>query len=958
MRYKVSQLQDLITFNGIDVLALSETWLTENIADNEVCLAGYRLFRFDRKVQSCRLVDPDSAYSAVHGGVCIFVKDHLRAVPVNINVDPSLEILPIRLTSYKHLPDYTIVCLYRPPSSLTHYWYLLQDALEQLESVTGCNDLIVLGDFNVNMLTEDKIDCPKRQLLNLMSSFNLKNTVESATRTTDRSQSCIDLILTNSPTHQKTCIEECAFSDHDLVVAWFGTASRPKKRTSTVVETRNLRTVSMEAFKQALDQNSLPPGFWDVHSIDEMWSIWTRNFKSALDTVAPVKKRCLRRHSCPFLTPELLNLIHERKRFYRLLRKPGADHTTLFPAYRSLRRDANNLYRQLRNSYYQKCCQEYSQDPKQLWNVIRSISGRCKPRLCLLASPNSLNNFFKELVSDHTVSHNIPFGPANETDFTSFQEVSSNQIRRLLESLNTRKATGSDEVPASLLRGCADIFSQSITWLFNKSLRSGEVPKGFKKANIIPLLKSSRLDATAPCSYRGISLLPIMSKLLEKVVEEQLVRFLKKKNTLSEYQFGFRRGRSTEDLLAKAVSDWSSNTDNGLSTVVVFMDLSKAFDKVLHQAILFTLQKAGVGGVVLKWFSSYLSDRQQRVCVNSSKCSYQAVQRGVPQGSILGPLLFNLCLAHLPSFVAMSVPSAVLLLFADDKTLYASSKSPHDAAKKVSKALSATCAALHQQGLAVNVTKTVFMVLGPPSVLAKTENVTVQCDSFTLKQVHTHRCLGLLVDHKLSWSEHVNATASKVSQRIGCLKRIWRQLSPKARRLFFISVIQPCLEYGAVVTCTALNQRDRDRLLALHRRGVRVVCGASSRDDVAPFMATLQVSKLESRWLVQLLVFAFRCLSLNAASAPTCLRELFFKGPSNYNTRGIASGSLVVPLRGSKCGRNCFDFRLTMLWNSPSPELRSAPSLFAFKRNLSVLLSDHSACDRLFKLAFCPPSDL
>ena len=124
---------------------------------------------------------------------------------------------------------------------------------------------------------------------------------------------------------------------------------------------------------------------------------------------------------------------------------------------------------------------------------------------CLLASPNSLNNFFKELVSDPTVSHNIPFGPANETDFTSFQEVSSNQIRRLLESFNTRKAPGSDEVPASLLRGCADIFSQSIIWLFNKSLRSGEVPKGFKKANIIPLLKSSRLDVTAPCRYIEVS---------------------------------------------------------------------------------------------------------------------------------------------------------------------------------------------------------------------------------------------------------------------------------------------------------------------------------------------------------------------------------------------------------------------------------------------------------------------
>ena len=139
-----------------------------------------------------------------------------------------------------------------------------------------------------------------------------------------------------------------------------------------------------------------------------------------------------------------------------------------------------------------------------------------------------------------------------------------------------------------------------------------------------------------------------MSKLIEKVVEEQLVIFLNKRNTLSEYQFGFRRGRFTEGLLAKAVSDWSSNTDNGLSTVVVFMDLSKAFDKVLYRAIFFMLQKAGVGGVVLKWFSSYLSDRQQRVCVNSSIINVliKPYRRVFLREVFLDP---HLCLANLPS---------------------------------------------------------------------------------------------------------------------------------------------------------------------------------------------------------------------------------------------------------------------------------------------------------------------
>ncbi len=952
-------MQDLITFAGIDVIGLSETWLNQNISDHEVSLPGYRLFRLDRKVKSpCGSGDPDSGSMAAHGGVCIFVKDHLSALPVNLNVDPNLEFITIRLCSTRNLPSYTIACLYRPPSASTSFWYSLQYALEQLESSVGCDNLVVMGDFNVDMLA--KVNSQKRLLLNLMSSFNFKNTVDSATRTTDRSQSCIDLILTNSATHQKTSVKECALSDHDLVVSFFGNTIF-KKRTSTMVARRDFRNLSMDTFKEVLTQKSLPKLFWETDSIDDVWSIWISTIYSAVNIVAPVKRRCPRRRSCPFMIPQLLNLIHERKRLYRILHKPEADRAALFPVYRRLRSETNNMYRQLRNSYYQKCCKEYSQDPKQLWNVIRSLSGRSKPRLCLLASPSSLNSFFGELVSDQSVSHDVPFGPAAESDLTDFQEVSASQVESLLECLDVTKAPGSDEIHPSLLQGCADIFAPSLTWLFNKSLRSGVVPRGFKEANIVPLLKSSKADATDPSSYRGISLLPVISKLLEKIVEGQLVSYFDKKRTLSEYQFGFRHGRSTEDLMAKAVSDWSSNTDNGLSTVVAFIDLSKAFDKVLHQAMLFTLQQAGVGGAVLRWFASYLSDRQQRICVNAEKCPYQAVQRGVPQGSILGPLLFNLCLASLPALVTKNTPSSILLLFADDKTLYASNKSPHEAADKVSQALSTICDTIREKGLAVNLKKTVFMVLGPPSVVAASANVNVICDDCTLEQVSAHRCLGVLVDNRLSWSDHVSTIASKVSQRIGCLKRIWRQLSPKARCLYFLSVVQPCLEYCSVVMYTSISQKDRERLLSLHRRGIRIVCGASPREDISPLLKDLQLRKLETRWLIHLLSFAFRCLSLESASAPICIRELFTTPGGylqRYTTRGLISGSVTVPQRKSKCGRNCFDNRVPIIWNNLPAELRSTSSLSVFKKKLLLLLSDRAACDHFLKLAFCPPSDL
>ena len=300
------------------------------------------------------------------------------------------------------------------------------------------------------------------------------------------------------------------------------------------------------------------------------------------------------------MTPELLDIIQARKRLYKLLKQPGADRATLFRQYRRLRTSGNNLYRQLRNAHFQSSCHRYSRDPKRLWEVIKTVSGKSKSKLRPLPPPDTLNSFFASLVSDCSMSHATPYGPANEQHFIAFNPVSPSSMQKLLEQLDTGKAPGSDELLPSLFHSCADMLAPSLAHLVNKSLSSGVVPAGFKNANITPLLKSAKLDATQPCNYRGISLLPVASKVLEKVVEEQLVSFLEEHKGLSDHQFGFRHGRSAEDLLCKAVSDWSSNKDAGLTTVVAFIDLSKAFDRISHQELLVTLQESGIGGVALQ----------------------------------------------------------------------------------------------------------------------------------------------------------------------------------------------------------------------------------------------------------------------------------------------------------------------------------------------------------------------
>ena len=183
-------------------------------------------------------------------------------------------------------------------------------------------------------------------------------------------------------------------------------------------------------------------------------------------------------------------------------------------------------------------------------------------------------------------------------------------------------------------------------------------------------------------------------------------------------------------------------------------------------------------------------------------------------------------------------------------------------------------------------------------------------------------------------------------------------LSENARREYFLAVIQPCLEYCAVVTCTQLSCRDRERLLALYRRGIRAICRAPWDADIVPLMSRLKLVKLQVRWLMKLLVFGYRCLSTPPIAA-NCLAQLFSSSGTHYQTRGQSTSAVRLPWRSTKCGRNALDNRVSILWNNLPPELRCCTSTVSFKYRLKKLLSsDPSACQHLINLAFCPASEL
>ena len=255
---------------------------------------------------------------------------------------------------------------------------------------------------------------------------------------------------------------------------------------------------------------------------------------------------------------------------------------------------------------------------------------------------------------------------------------------------------------------------------------------------------------------------------------------------MAESQYGFRKGHNCADLLTVAVDDWLLARDKKLHTAVVFIDLKKAFDNVQHQLLLLKLQQHGIGGTVLAWFWNYLSQRTQNVVLNGSSSNYFCSFKGVPQGSVLGPLLFNLYVADLPEIAQenrVALPS-----FADDMSLYCSRTTELEACKDASSALSVLHQAIQVIGLEINAEKTTSMIISPHrrSQTHQQAHCSIYCKDKKVSMVTESRLLGVIVDNNLTWSAHVDTVYSKVARKIGAMKRTSRQLSLKARRSFFL----------------------------------------------------------------------------------------------------------------------------------------------------------------------------
>ena len=519
---------------------------------------------------------------------------------------------------------------------------------------------------------------------------------------------------------------------------------------------------------------------------------------------------------------------------------------------------------------------------------------------------------------------------------SSFKPLELQQLASTITS--SRSATCLlDPIPTKLLK---DILPQVSTFLLdmiNPSLLTGYVPQSFKVAVIKPLLKKPTLDPEVLANYRPISNLPFLSKILEKVVASQLCDFLQNNKLFETFQSGFRRHHSTESALVKVTNDLLMASDKGLLSVLVLLDLSAAFDTIDHQILLERLDTLiGIKGTALGWFTSYLSDRTQFVHVNNKSSMYTKVSYGVPQGSVLGPVLFILYMLPLGNIIRKH--DIHFHCYADDTQLYLSFK-PNDTNKltKLQACLKDIKLWMTCNFLLLNSDKTEIIVLGPPHLRSQLLNNAVVCNDFSVTNTATVRNLGVTFDQDLSFDPHIKDISRSAFFHLRNIAKIRHFLSQNDAEKLVHAFVTSRLDYCNSLLSGCPN-KSLKTLQLIQNAAARVLTGTRKRDHISPVLASLHWLPVNSRIEFKVLLLTYKALH---GQAPSYLKELVVPYHPNRTLRSQNAGLLVVPrVSKSSLGGRAFSYRAPLLWNQLPIEIRGADTLTIFKSRLKTFLFD------------------
>lgn len=921
--------------NNIDIFAACETFLDQTVDNETISINGYMLERKDRGESNQSIVQKG-------GGIVIYVNNNLQYDRRNDIETHDIESIWIEI-KLKNSKPFLVCSVYRPPSSTSVWFDSFSKEIEKAFSFS--DEVYIMGDINIDFKNNELQNSTWKHTIEL---HDLHQLIETPTRITARSETLIDhLYASNTDLVTDITVPEVAISDHYPICFTRCTSKNQFKRhTHKTIQYRCYTKFNEELFHRDL---SHAMDSFDVYldNTNSNFENWSSRFMQIFNQHAPLRTKRVKRETQPEWHNDEIKQAMKRRDFYH-----KAKH---WKEYKIWRNKIASLIRTSKKDFFTRSVEE-NKACSFLWKHVKDLKNESNetslPQDLIIDDTkvddsndiaNKLNYYFtsiSERLTQEQNQQNIPF------DVTKLNEYISNKIPNnisfsiplmkyheliaILTSLDVSKATGLDGITAKVLKSAAQVVCPTLLNIINISITTGVFPNSLKFAKILPIHKGG--SKSDPSNYRPIAILSILSKIIEKHVTKHLFGYMNKYNVLHKSQSGFRKNHSCNTALVNLVDRWLSNIDKGEINGAVFFDLRKAFDIVDHTILISKLAAYKFDQASLTWVQSYLTERKQCIVNGSIRSPMLSNNSGVPQGSVLGPVLFLLFVNDLPLFVN----GTYLDLYADDATMHTSSKATTIVENKLQSGAQdfKHWCILHK--MFVHTGKTSAMLIGSRNKLANSETLQIYIDNELIKNVDTQKLLGITIDNTLNWESQINRVCQNITKKITLMKLLSKYIDQQGLKQYYKSYILPIFDYGCMVwghcSATSLN-----RLLKLQKRAARIVL----KVDI---MTPSETMFRELNWLpfykrVQYHEFILMYKTLNNL-APDYLSERFIKVSETHDRklRSVENDLLNVPYSRTRYYDNAFSVAGAKLWNSLPNDIRQSPSLCSFKTRIKSYL--------------------
>ena len=943
---KIDLLRGLACVEKFDIIALTETWLdmSGKVFDPEVKIDGYTLFYKDRENRR-------------GGGVALYIRDTLQCcINSKIKTDSKTESLWVDIKEGSQTAVMGLV--YRPPNASQE---INSSLWQELNRASRYRQIYVLGDFNYRNVDWELMigNRESEEFLKIMQDNFLKQVVMEPTR----GNNILDLIITNSDdtVEQVDVGGYLGNSDHREIRCKIKIERATRdKNVSKIPDFRRgnfqglrryLRGINWRQMEEVRSQEGVLSGGGvriskevrrqhgevrhgsgtqvDERSgkMEDQINILYNYFVNKIQAgqLANIPYRAIRsdNNDPKWMTARLKQYIGLKRGIYK---KVKAGDESLRPRYIELARTVRKLTKKAKDAYELKVANQAKTDAKGFYQLYRTKNketiGPLKAadgnivssgeEMSKIMNEYFLTVFTQEKVQDIPESEQVFNGEEAEmlTDITITKEI----VEQEIDKLKKFKSPGPDEIYPRVLKECKEIISDTLVSVFRKSLDSGKVPLLWKQANVVPIFKKG--DKTLTANYRPVSLTSIVGKMMESVIAKNIREHLERHKLINESQHGFTKGRSCLTNLLSFYSKVYEAADNGDNYDILYLDFSKAFDKVPHQRLLRKVRAHGIDGKILEWIRSWLADRQQRVVLNGFKSEWGQVISGVPQGSVLGPLLFLIYINDLDSGISSDISK-----FADDTKIGRVIRSDLDVfALQTDLDRMNEWSKIWQMKFNISKCKVLSIGRGNPHNKYTLNHEELASSEF-------EKDLGVIVNSDLRLGKQCLEARNKANRVLGFIFRSVKSRSPDVILKLYLALVRPHLDY-AVQFWSPHYRKDINLLESVQRRMTKRIQGMK---DI-PYemrLKKLNLHSLERRRLRGDLIEVFKWYrGYNKGDVSRILRI------SNQD-RTRNNGFKIDKNRYKReIGKNWFSNRVVDEWNGLSSQIVSARTIESFKRRL------------------------